>query len=188
MLDSGVFLQTFLPVFVGVILSFLLWFGGQWFIGYRRDKKARAAMLREFEEEILLNIGMMEHLVQKVPEIWAQGNIPVHITYRMSLEVYQYIVESGEIRLIKDIHKQRLIRSVGISCSRFNNGIDNTEVVFATLIGKENAMRLAQIRLEGLIEQAKDEKKFLLECLKELRGKTPTRKNNMHESSEAKTK
>ena len=173
MLDSGVFLQTFLPVFVGVILSFLLWFGGQWFIGYRRDKKARAAMLQEIEEEILMNIGLMDHLVQKVPEVWAQGNFPVHIPYRMSLEIYQYIVESGEIRLIKDMYKQRLIRSVGFSCSKFNDGIDNTEVVFATLIGKENAVKLAQIRLEGLIQQAKDEKKFLLECLKELRGEAP---------------
>ena len=173
MLDCGVFLQTFLPVFGGVILSFLLWFGGQWLIGHLRDNKARVAMLQEIEEEILLNIGIMEHLVQNVPEVWAQGKFPVHIPYKMSLEVYQYIVQSGEIRLIKDIYKRRLIRSVGFSCSKFNDGIDNTEVVFATLIGKGNAEKLAQIRLEGLIQQAEDEKEFLLERLKELRGEAP---------------
>lgn len=63
MIDSGVFLQTFLPVFVGVILSFLLWFGGQWFIGYWRNKKARAAMLQEIEEEIRKNVALLLHLV-----------------------------------------------------------------------------------------------------------------------------
>lgn len=117
MLDSGVFLQTFLPVFVGVILSFLLWFGEQWFIGYRRDKKARAAMLREIEEEIRENVALLDSLVLKVSESLTQRNILLHIPHRMKLEVYQYIVESGEIRLINDIHKQRLIRSVGFSCS-----------------------------------------------------------------------
>jgi len=174
MLDSGVFLQTFLPVFVGVILSFLLWFGGQWFIGYRRNKKARAAMLQEIEEEIRMNIDIMDRLVLKVSKSLTQEDIPLHIPYRMKLEVYQYIVESGEIRLINDIHKQRLIRSVGFSCSRFNDGIDNTEVVFATLIGKENAVKEpALIRLKGIMKQAEDEKKLLLKWLKELQGEAP---------------
>lgn len=175
MLDSGVFLQTFLPVFVGVILSFLLWFGGQWLIGHRRDNKARAAMLQEIEEEILKNIDIMDRLVLKVQKSLTQRNIPLHIPYRMKLEVYQYIVESGEIRLINDIHKQRLIRSVGFSCSRFNDGLDNTEVVFATLIDKEDAVKEpALIRLEDIMQQAKVDKGFLLECLKELRGEAPT--------------
>ena len=170
MLDCGVFLQTFLPVFVGVILSFLLWFGGQWFIGHRRDKKARAAMLQEIEEEILININFMDELVQAISELLTQGEIPVHIPYRMRLEVYQYIVESGEIRLINDKHKRGLIRAVGYICSTFNTFIDNTEAILVTLIGKQNAVELAHIRLNGLMEQAEGEKKLLLQWLKELRG------------------
>ena len=173
MLDSGVFLQAFLPVFVGVILSFLSWFGGQWFIRYRRDKKARAAMLQEIKEEILINIHLYDHIVRTIPGLLAQGNIPLYMPYRMRLEVYQYIVESGEIRLINDRHKQGLIRTAGSMCSTFNDFIDNTEVVLVTLIGKQNAVKLAQIRLNGLMEQAEDEKKLLLQWLKELQGEAP---------------
>jgi len=173
MLDIGVFLQTFLPVFVGVILSFLLWFGGQWFIGYRRNKKARAAMLQEIEEEILMNIHLYDEIVRTIPGLLAQGEIPLHLPYRMRLEVYQYIVKSGEIRLINDMHKQRLIRLTGHLCSTFNTFIDNTEDILVTLIGKQNAVKLAHIRLNGLMEQAEDEKKLVLQWLKELQGEAP---------------
>lgn len=173
MLDNDVFLQRFLPVFVGVILSFLLWFGGQWLIRHRRDRKARAAMLQEIEEEILINVHLFDYIVRTIPGLLAQGEIPVHIPYRMRLEVYQYIVGSGEIRLINDRHKQRLIRTAGFMCSTFNDFIDNTEAVLVTLIGKQNAVKLAQIRLNGLMEQAEEEKKLLLQWLKELQGEAP---------------
>ena len=177
MLSDDIFLQTFLPVLVGVLASFLLWFGGQWLVGYLRDKKAKVAMLREIEEEIVLNMGILDNLVKGISESFSRQDVLVHIPHRMRLEVFQYIVQSGEIRLITDIHKQRLIRYVAYVCSIFNDFIDNTEVVLATLIGKPNAVKLAHQRLTGLMEQAVQDKEVLSIWLKELQGEALTKKN-----------
>jgi hypothetical protein len=172
MLSDSVFVQTFLPVLVGVLASFLLWFGGQWLVGYLRDKKAKVAMLREIEEEIVLNMDNLDDLVRGISELLAKQAIPIHIPFRMRLEASQYILQSGEIRLITDIHKQTLIRYVAYVCSIFNDFIDNTEVVLTTLIGKPNAVKLAHQRLNGLMEQAVEDKKVLSRWLKELQGES----------------
>ena len=177
MLSDDIFVQTFLPVLVGVLVSFLLWFGGQWLVGYLRDKKAKAAMLREIEEEIVINMALLDGLVKGISELVAKGDVPVHIPYRMKLEVFQYIVQSGEIRLINDIYKQRLIRHVADVCNTFNDFIDNTEVVLVTLLGKPNAVKLAHHRLNGLMEQAVENKVILSKWLKELQGKALTKEN-----------
>ena len=177
MLIDDIFVQTFLPVLVGVLASFLLWFGGQWLVGSLRDEKAKATMLREIEEEITINMLTLDNLVKGISESLARQEIPIHIPYRMRLEVFQYIVQSGEIRLITDIHKQTLIRYVAYVCSIFNDFIDNTEVILATLIGKPNALKLAHQRLDGLMEQAADDKKILSIWLKEIQGEALTKEN-----------
>ena len=177
MLSDDIFIQTFLPVLVGVLASFLLWFGGQWLVGYLRDKKAKVAMLREIEEAIVINMGILDNLVKGISESFVRQEVPVHIPHRMRLEVFQYIVQSGEIRLINDIHKQMLIRYVAYVCSIFNNFVDNTEVVLATLIGKPNAVKIAQQRLTGLMEQAAQDKEVLSIWLKKLQGEALTKEN-----------
>ena len=177
MLSDDIFVQTFLPVLVGVLASFLLWFGGQWLVGYLRDKKAKVAMLQEIEEAIVTNMDILDLLVKGIPELLAKQEIPVHIPHRMRLEVFQYIVQSGEIRLITDIHKQTLIRYVAYVCSIFNDFIDNTEVVLATLIGKPNALKLAHQRLNGLMEQAAQNREVLSIWLKEIQGESLTKED-----------
>ena len=182
MLSDDIFVQTFLPVLVGVFVSFLLWFGGQWLVRYLRDKKAKAAMLRDIGEEIAVNIQLLDDLVKGVSELVAKGDVPVYIPYRMKSEVSQYIVQSGEIRLINDIHKQRLIRYVAYVCNAFNNFINNTEVVLVTLLGKPNAVKLAHHRLTGLMEQAVQNKGILSGWLKELQGEALTKENKTHDN------
>jgi len=177
MLIDDIFVQTFLPVLVGVLASFLLWFGGQWLVGSLRDKKAKVAMLREIEEEIVLNMGILDNLVKGISESFSRQDVLVHIPHRMRLEVFQYIVQSGEIRLITDIHKQTLIRHVAYVCSTFNDFIDNTEVVLAKMIGEPKALKIAHQRLNGLVKQAEDEKKVLSIMLKELQGEELTKEN-----------
>jgi len=174
---EDIFLQTFLPVLVGVLASFLLWFGGEWLVGYLRDRKAKLAMLREIEEAIETNMDILDLLVKGIPESLARQEIPIYISYRMRLEVFQYIVQSGEIRLITDIHKQTLIHHVAYVCSTFNDFINNTEVVLARMIGEPKALKIADERLSGLVKQAEDEKNVLSIMLKVLQGETLTKEN-----------
>jgi len=179
MLDADIFVQTFLPVLVGVLASFLLWFGGQWLVGYLRDRKAKVALLREIEDEIVINMDSLDNLVRGISDLLDQQAIPVHIPHRMRLEVSQYVVQSGEIRLITDINKQRLIRYIAYVCNIFNDFIDNTEVVLTTLIGRPNAEKLARQRLTGLMEQAAEHKKVLSRWLKELQGESLTKESKL---------
>lgn len=182
MLSDDIFVQTFLPVLVGVLASFLLWFGGQWLVGYLRDKKAKVAMLREIEEELVLNIDILDSLVEEIPKSLAKKEIAVLIPFRMRLEVLQYIVQSGEIRLITDIHKQEVIRCMAYLCSIFNDSVDHIEVVLATLIGKPNAAKLAHQWLTGLVERAVKAKELLSKWLKELQGESLTKENKTHDN------
>ena len=82
-------LITFGATFLGVIASFILWFGGQWWIKRQRDKKALGNMMREIQEEIQFNIGLLDGLIRHVPEMWEKENAPVYIPQRMRLEFYQ---------------------------------------------------------------------------------------------------
>ncbi|MFC2071263.1 hypothetical protein ACFLUU_00885 [Chloroflexota bacterium] len=59
---------TFGAAFFGVIASFLLWSGGQWWIKRQRDKKAVMAMMEEIQEEIQLNIALLTELMENAPK------------------------------------------------------------------------------------------------------------------------
>jgi len=177
MLTEDIFVQTFLPVLVGVLASFLLWFGGQCLVGYLREKTAKVAMLQEIEEAIETNMDILDLLVRGMPKSLARQEIPIHIRCRMRLEVFQYIVQSGEIRLVTDIHKQTLIRHAAYVCSTFNDFIDNTAVVLAKMIGEPKASKIAHQRLNGFVKQAEDEKKVLSIMLKELQGEALANEN-----------
>ena len=101
-------LVTFGATFFGVIASFLLWFWGQWLIRRKRDKKALRAMMREIIEEIGLNKALLETAPKAISKILNKGDIPMYLSLRMNFAVYNYIVQSGEIRLIKDINNVNL--------------------------------------------------------------------------------
>lgn len=184
MLDKDIFLQSFLPVFVGVILSFLFWFGGEWLIRHRRDQKARAALLQEVGDEIAANIHILDALIRGIQQVLKDERIATWLGFKMKLEVYQYIVASGELRLINDRRKRGLILSAGLVCSNFNGFVTNSEALLVTLINHPNGSMLAKQRLEAVNESAEEKKKYLLELLKELQQETPFKEENMDESTE----
>lgn len=162
-------LTTFGATFLGVIASFLLWFGGQWWIKRRSDKKALEYMMKEIQEEFQLNIALL-HIFQKTTlGMLDNGNIPVYIPNRMRLAVYNYIVSSGEIRLIPSIRKQRLVRYSALICENFNKFVDNTEILLAIFLLKTDGLVWAKYRLERLTEQAEESARRLTEYLEKIK-------------------
>jgi len=164
---------TFGATFFGVIASFLLWFGGQWWIKRQRDKKAVRAMMGEIQEEIQFNIALLGQLAKTAPEMLEEGHVPVYIAERMNLAVYNYVVSTGEIRLIDDIRKQRLIRYAAKVCETFNKFIDNTELLLAIFLLRSDGLVWAKHRLKGLIETAEDNRKYLEDILTKLQQSEP---------------
>ena len=161
-------IETFGAIFLGVIASFLLWFGGQKWIKRQHDKKAIRAMMREMQEEIQFNIALLDQLVKTASKMLEGGNVPVYIPERMVLAVYNYVVSTGEIRLIDDIRKQRLIRYAAIACETFNKFIDNTEILLAIFLLRSDGLVWSKYRLEKLIETADDRRKYLEDILSKL--------------------
>ncbi|MFC1962751.1 hypothetical protein ACFLWB_01990 [Chloroflexota bacterium] len=76
-------LDTFGATFFGVIASFLLWFGGQWWLKRRHDQRAEKHMTREMREEIAWNINVLTPFKEIAPKLLGEGNIPLFIPHRM---------------------------------------------------------------------------------------------------------
>jgi hypothetical protein len=166
---GGDMLVTFGATFFGVIASFLLWFGGQWWIKHRHDQKAVKNIIREINEEIALNINILVGFIGSTPKIISEGNIPFYIPHRMNLSAYHYFSSSVESRLL-DVSIQRWILNAGIQCEHFNNFINNTEVLLTSLLAQPNGLQYAIKRLEMLVEQAKETAKNLKEILEKLKA------------------
>ena len=190
MLENYDFLRDFLPVFLGVILSFSLWFGSERLIRHKREQKVKTALLKDLREEIGFNKGVLDALDKEIPQMYAKGEVMGYIPYRMKVEVCNYLVESGEIRLIKDWEKQGMIRAMKLLCSSFNDLIGNTEVLLLTLTGKgdavritePDALRLAKRRFDGLAEQARENKGILEKWRIQLQDEAPTKENKTHDN------
>ena len=174
-------LVTFGATFLGVIASFLLWFGGQWWIKRQHDKKAVRAMMEEIQEEILFNIALLTGLMENTPKELERGNIPLYLPTRMRLAAYQYMVSSGEIRLLDDIRKQRLIRYAGVACETFNKFIDNTEALLAIFLSKPDGLVWAKYRIDRLLESADEKRKYLQDTLNKLQQSKLPEEDSMGE-------
>lgn len=174
-------LATFGATFLGVIASFLLWFGGQWWIKQQRDKKALEHMMQEIQEEIQLNITLLLQLAQDIPRELNKEKISHYLPHRMRLAVYYYIVSSGEIRLVPSRRNQRLIRYSAVICENFNKFIDNTEMLLAIFLLKPDGLVLAIHRLEMLAEQAKESANRLQEYLQKLQQVNLPEEDSMDE-------
>jgi len=167
-------LDVFLKVLLGVISSFALWFGGEKWVRYQRDKKARDNMIQEIREEIELNIALLTQLPQDITRMLENNNIPTYIPHRLRLGVYEYIMKSGEIRLLADFRKQRLIRYAAVASENFNSFIDNTEMLLAIFLLKSDGLKWAKYRLKQLIEEAKAKKDYLQDTLNKLQLNKPS--------------
>lgn len=160
-------LVTFGATFFGVIASFLLWFGGQWWLKQRHDQRAVKHIAREIHEEIALNIHILADFVESTPKMIGERNIPLFLPHRMNLSMYHYLTSSGELRLL-DVSKQRWILVAGMHSERFNKFVDNTELLLATFLGLPDGLKYAIQRLEMLVEQAQVSAKNLNEILEKI--------------------
>jgi len=158
---------TFGATFLGVIASFLLWFGGQWWLKRKRDQRVVKHIAREIREEIAVNIDLLAKFAKGVTIMIEEKNLPFFLPYPMNLSVYHYLTSSGELRLL-DVSKQRHILTAGRLSERFNKFIDNTELLLAMLLGKPYFVETSIYRLERLVEQAQDQVKALNEILGKL--------------------
>jgi len=157
-----------LETFLGVLASFASWFGAQKWLRNQKEKKAKANMSKELKEEILINIGMLDVLIKSVPRELKKGNVPALIPSKLKLQVYDYIIQSGDIRLFGDFSKQRKIRMIGYLCEHFNHFIDNTENILAILLLKPNSLGTAHHRLANFVESAKDTRKAIYDLFTKL--------------------
>ncbi len=176
-------LVTFGATFLGVIASFLLWFGGQWWIKRQRDKKVLGNMISEIQEEIQVNIALLTGLIKGVPKSLQEGMISHHLPCRMRLEVYQYAVSSGDIRLL-EFSKQRLIQYTAVICESFNQFINNTEMLLAVFLMKSGGSKWARYRLEQLVESAKDSRDYLQDTLHKLQQGELSKEERMVKSND----
>jgi len=160
-------LVTFGATFFGVIASFLLWFGGQWWIKQRNERRAVKHITREIHEEIALNINTLIWFTEDIPKIMVGGDIPLFLPHRLNLSVYHYLTLSGDLRLL-DVSKQRWILNVGTHSERFNKLVDNTELLLASIIGLPNCLVISKQRLDNLVEQAHESAKRLNEMLRKI--------------------
>ncbi len=172
-------LVTFGATFFGVIASFLLWFGGQWWLKRRHDQRVVKHMVREIHEEIAWNINILADFTESAPRMIAKGNIPLFLPHRMNLSMYRYLTSSGELRLL-DVSKQRWILVAGTLSENFNKFVDNTELLLTAFLGLPDGLKYAIQRLEMLAEQAQDSAKSLNEIL----GKLNVPKANKEEEKE----
>ena len=170
-------LVTFGATFLGVITSFLLWFGGQWWLKRCNERRAVKHIVREIHEEIAWNINILIDFAESVPRMIAGGNVPLFLPHRLNLSVYRYLTSSGELRLL-DVSKQRWILNAGTHSERFNKFVDNTELLLASLLGLPNSLAVAKQRLDKLAEQACESTKSLNEIL----GKLDVSKANNEEA------
>lgn len=134
-----------------------------------KDRKARDNMQIELIEEAKLNIAILGQLSVEVPEMLANGNIPVRIPHRMILAALNPAISSGAIRLLSDYRVQRRWRLIASTCESFNGFVTNTEqVAIQLLMQPPNALLTIRYRLARLSEQAIETqeaiKKFLDEA------------------------
>ncbi len=160
-------LVTFGATFFGVIASFLLWFSGQWWLKRRHDQRAVKHIKREIHEEIALNINILINFTNDTPKMIEGGDIPIFIPHRMNLSTYNYLISSGELRLL-DVSTQRWILNAGMCSEIFNGFVDNTELLLALSLGLANGLEIATKRLGKLVEQAHESAKSLNEILGKL--------------------
>lgn len=154
----------FLATFAGVILSFLLWFGGEKIFQYQREKKARAHLYKEIVQEIKENIILLGMFADMIEKSLKSGRIAL-LGLKLNVSARSSAISSGELRLISDSEQRQLIRNSTYESQEFNHFVENTELILAIVNLKAQAQALtdAHHRLNQLKEQAKETATYLQE-------------------------
>lgn len=169
-------LGQFLATFAGVILSFLLWFGGERIIRHQREKKARTHLHEEIDDELKENIALLRSFADLLEQELKRGRI-APLGVKLNVSAMSAAVSSGELRLINDREQRRLIRISADMCKEFNHTIENTELFLAILNLKTQSFALPQARhrLTQLKEHARRTFTYLQGVVKRLTSPQPVR-------------
>ena len=158
------FLATFAATFAGVILSFLLWFGGVKFFEHQHEKKARNHLYKEIVDEINLNITLLGTFAKTIERELKKGKISA-LGLKLDISARSSAISSGELRLISDPEQRQLVRYSAYRCEMFNHFVENTELLLAIINLKDQprALRQATERLNNLKEDARSTARYLQE-------------------------
>lgn len=154
--------EQFLATFAGVILSFLLWFGGEKIIKYQHEKKAREHLSKEIIQEIKENIDVLNLFAGLIDKNLKAGNLLL-LGQKLNISARHYSISSGELRLIRSSEQKKLIRNSVYICEGFNHFVENTELLLAigNLKDQPQALHLATYRLGQLKEHARETEAYL---------------------------
>lgn len=168
-------LVTFGATFAGVFASFFLWFGAQWLLKRRRERKATQHMILEVTQELLFNVGWLRALKEKTPksveEAVSEENIRLFVPERALTSACRYAVVSGEIRLIPNYSKQQAIRNSLEACELFNASAEKTDLMVSIFLLKSDGIASAIGRVASVAESAAQLANFLEENATKLVGK-----------------
>jgi len=162
-------LVSFGAAFAGAAFSLLLWFGTNAYIRWMRNKKVRKALMQEILEELQFDIALLVNLPRNLRQVLDSGNVPLKLS-RLTYSASSYALASGEVRLIPNLRKRRLVRLTSAACERFNEFIDNTERLLAIFTLKDDGLTWSVYRIDRLIEQADATKSLLEDYLGKLQG------------------
>lgn len=160
-------LITFGAAFAGAVFSLILWFGINAYIRRHRNKITLQALMQEIQEELQLAIASLALMSKSLRQELDRDNIPMAIP-KLRHSTMNYAISSGNIRLIPNFRKQRLIRYAAATCELFNEGSKNTERLLATLILKSDGETWAKYQINKDIEQMSKTKVLLEDYLKNL--------------------
>jgi len=145
-------IMNFLAVFAGVILSFSLWFLGEYMFKWRAQRKDREAMIREIVEEAKFNILILNARLDYLRNrLNSGGDLPLYFS-RLRISASRYAISSGNVRLLKTKRKQLLVRYMNELYERENSFAENTELIFATLLLRPDGLQWVDCRLERIAE------------------------------------
>jgi hypothetical protein len=168
-------LVTFGATFAGVFASFFLWFGAQWLLKRRRERKATQHMILEVTQELLFNVGWLRALKEKTPksveEAVSEENIRLFVPERALTSACRYAVVSGEIRLVPNYSKQQAIRNSLEACELFNASAEKTDLMVSIFLLKSDGIASAIRRVASVAESAAQLANFLEENATKLVGK-----------------
>ena len=143
--------MNFLAVFAGVILSFSLWFLGEYIIKWLAQRKDREAMTREIVEEAKFNILALNGRIDFVKKRFGGGDVPLFFP-RLRTSASSYAISGGTIRLLKSRRKQLLVRYMNEIYESENSFAENTELLFAILLLRSDGLKWVDQRLTRIAE------------------------------------
>ncbi len=163
--------MNFLAVFGGVILSFSLWFLGEYIIKWLTQRKDREAMTREIVEEAKLNILVLKGNLNFINKRFqASGDIPLFFP-RLKTSASSYAISSGNVRLLKARRKQFLVRYMNEIYERENRFNENSELLFTILLLRDDGLTWTDYRLRRMAKGIPETILLLTDYLKKFQQK-----------------